>query len=148
MTSTADTIDHNTLAHLAQAGAIHGADVFGQPGGWGVTIQYGVTERTLAARRGAIRVFKRFETLVAYLKELGIAEYRVNATNYDPIAIKTGQTRPDAAARLKRAHEAASYDGWFTSKVESALQGIKDGNNDLISDEEWLSEQASQGRAS
>lgn len=147
MAMTADTIDHTTLAHLVEAGAVRGAEVIGQPGGWGVVIKYGMTERALAARRGAVRIFKKFETLVAYLKGMGIAEYRVNAADYDPQAAKAGQARPDAAERLKRAHEAAAYDDWFRSKVAASLQGIEDGSNDLISDEEWRAERVAQGRS-
>ncbi|MBC7961746.1 MAG: hypothetical protein H7Y05_02240, partial [Steroidobacteraceae bacterium] len=69
-----DTIDHATLQHLVEAGAVKGADVVGQPGGWGIVIKYGMTQRALAARRGAIRVFSRFETLVSYLKGIGISQ--------------------------------------------------------------------------
>lgn len=148
MAMRADTIDHKTLAHLVEAGVVRGAEVIGQPGGWGVVIKYGMTERALAARRGVVRIFKKFETLVAYLKGLGIAEYRVNAADYDPQATKAGHARPDAAERLKRAHEAASYDEWFRSKIAASLQGIEDGSNDLISDEEWQAERATHGRDS
>ncbi len=121
MAVTRDTINHNTLAHLVQAGAVHGADVIGQPGGWGVVIQYGMTERALAARRGAVRIFKKFETLVGYLKDLGIAEYRVNAANFDPVATKANHARPDAADRMKHAHEAAAYDKWFRDQVQASI---------------------------
>ena len=62
-----NTIDQNTLERLVEAGAVRGASIIGQPGGWGVVIQYGMTERALAAKRGAIRNFARFETLVTYL---------------------------------------------------------------------------------
>ena len=65
-TPTANTIDHVTLGHLVQAGAIRGADVIGCPEGWGVVVKYGMNERTLAARRGAVRTFRKFETLVGY----------------------------------------------------------------------------------
>ena len=74
MASTTNTIDHITLARLVEAGAVRGANIVGQPGGWGVVIQYGMTERVLAAKRGAIRIFRKFETLVAYLKDIGIAK--------------------------------------------------------------------------
>jgi hypothetical protein len=46
-----DTIDHVTLERLAEAGAVRGANIVGQSGGWGVVIQYGKTERALAAER-------------------------------------------------------------------------------------------------
>lgn len=121
MAITPETIDHNTLAHLVEAGAVRGADVIGQPEGWSVVIKYGVTERALAARRGAVRNFKKFETLVSYLKGIGIAEYRVNAANFDPVALRVHASRPDSSARLKRAHDAAAYDKWFRQQVQASL---------------------------
>ena len=42
-----------------------------------------MTERTRAARRGAVRVFTKFETLVNYLRGIGICQINVNASNYD-----------------------------------------------------------------
>ncbi len=121
MASTLDTIDHATLTHLVEAGAVRGADVIGQSGGWNVIIKYGMTERALAARRGAVRSFRKFETLVNYLKGLGISEYRVNAANFDPAALKAHATRPDATERMKAAHEAAAYDKWFRAQVQEAM---------------------------
>lgn len=121
MAITHDTIDHNTLAHLVEAGAVRGADVIGQHGGWEVVIKYGMTERALAARRGAVRSFKKFETLVSYLKGIGIAEYRVNAANFDPVMDKASSSRPDSAQRLKHAHAAAAYNKWFEAEVQEAI---------------------------
>jgi hypothetical protein len=136
------TIDHNTLAHLVDAGAVNGADIVGQPGGWNVVIKYGMTERALATKRGAVRIFKRFETLVTYLKSLGITEYRVNAANYDQDSAKTHKARPDSAERLKRAHEAAAYETWLKAKVTASLAGIDDGSNPIIDDDTWAAERA------
>lgn len=121
MAITADTIDHITLEHLVEAGAVRGANIVGQPGGWGVVIQYGMTERALAAKRGAVRIFRKFETLVGYLKGIGIASYQVDASQFDPVALKTGRTRTDSAERLKYAHEAAAYKGWLTQQVQEAI---------------------------
>ncbi|MDX8400518.1 MAG: hypothetical protein R8K20_09770 [Gallionellaceae bacterium] len=132
MAVTADTIDHTTLAALVETGAVRGADVIGQPGGWGVVIKYGKIERALAARRGAVRNFKKLETLVSYLKALGIAEYRVNAVNFDPVALKARSTRPDATARLKNAHEAAAYDAWFREQVEEGLREADDPDTVMV----------------
>ena len=121
MAITADTIDHVTLEHLVEAGAILGANIVGQPGGWGVVIQIGMTERALAAKRGAVRIFRKFETLVGYLKGIGIASYQVDASQFDPVALKTERTRTDSAERLKNAHRAASYKGWLTQQVQEAI---------------------------
>lgn len=122
MATTPDTIDHTTLARLVEAGAVRGATVIGQPGGWGVVIQYGMTERALAAKRGAVRIWKKFETLVSYLKDLGLARYQVDAVNYTPETLKASTAkRPDAAERMKRAHEAAAYKGWLADEVQAAI---------------------------
>lgn len=121
MAITSDTIDHLTLERLVEAGAVRGASIVGQPGGWGIVIQYGMTERALAAKRGAVRIFRKFETLVGYLKKIGIAKYQVDATHFDPAALRTERKRTDAAERMKNAHEAASYKGWLTLQVQEAI---------------------------
>lgn len=134
MATTSDTIDHVTLQHLVEAGAVRGADVVGQPGGWGIVIKYGMTQRALAARRGAIRVFSRFETLVSYLKGIGISQFVVNASNYDPTDKKTH--RPDSAVRMKRTFDAAEHDKWFREQVEEGIQLANDPNTVWVSSEE------------
>lgn len=121
MTTTPDTIDHATLSHLVAAGAVRGANVVGQPGGWGIVIQYEMTERVLAAKRGAVRVFRKFETLVGYLKEMGVTHYQVDASQFDPVALKSERHRIDASDRMKHAHETAAYDKWFRAQVQAAL---------------------------
>lgn len=66
---TTETIDHTTFTKLAEAGAVRSAHIVGQPGGWGILVKYGMTERALAAQRSQqVRIFRKFETLVGYLK--------------------------------------------------------------------------------
>lgn len=133
MAISSDTIDHITLQHLVEAGAVKGADVVGQPGGWGIVIKYGVTERALAARRGAIRVFSRFETLVNYLKGVGISQFNVNAINYDPA---DKRSRPDSSTRMKRTFDAAEHDKWFREQVERGIKQANDPDTVWVSHEE------------
>lgn len=121
MAMTADTIDHTTLTRLVEAGAVRGVDVIGDHVGWGVVVKYGMTERALAARRGAVRTFRKFETLVSYLKELGISQYNVNASNFDPQALKTSRVRPDASERMRSAFEAKAHTEWMREKVAESL---------------------------
>ena len=118
MALSGDTIDHVTLQHLVEAGAVRGADVVGKPGGWGIIIKYGRTQRTLAARRGAIRTFSRLEALVNYLKSIGISQFMVNAADFDPA---NKRTRPDSAERMKKTFDAADHDKWFREQVQEAL---------------------------
>lgn len=116
----AETIDHATLSRLVEAGMVSGAHIVGQSGGWAVLVQCGATERPLAAQRSRqTRLFRRFETLVAYLKNIGIARFDVDAAHFDPQAARPA--RPDRAEALKRAHQAAAYDNWFRAQVQASL---------------------------
>lgn len=142
MALTANTIDHATLEHLVEAGAVRGASIVGQPGGWGVVVQYGMTERALAAKRGAVRIFRKFETLVGYLKDIGIVKYQVDASQFDPMALQVERTRSDASKRLKDAHEAVAYRDWLEGKVSASRAGLEDGSNKAITSKEWASVRA------
>lgn len=118
---TAETIDHGTLAKLVEAGAVRGARIIGQGSGWSVLVKYGMTERPLAAQRSRqVRLFRKLETLVSYLRGVGIARFEVDAANYNPEAA-TATRRPDRAEALKRAHEAAAYDTWFREQVQASI---------------------------
>ncbi|AKH63520.1 hypothetical protein GPY51_07960 [Photorhabdus laumondii subsp. laumondii] len=118
----AETIDHGTLSHLVEAGAVKGAHIVGQPGGWAVMVRYGMHERPLAAQRSRnVRLFRKFETLVSYLKKIGIARFDVDSSNYAPAPPNTSTRRPDRAEALKRTHEAAAYDAWFREQVQQAI---------------------------
>lgn len=119
---TTETIDHTTLSRLAEAGAVRSAHIVGQNGGWGVLVKCGTTERALAAQRShQVRVFRKFETLVNYLKGVGIARFDVDAVNYDAASLKTTRNRPDRAEAMKSAHEAAAYDKWLKAEVQEAI---------------------------
>jgi hypothetical protein len=121
MATTCETIDHVTLSRLVEANAVNGASIIGQPGGWGVVIKYGMTERALSARRGSVRIFRKFETLVGYLKGIGVAKYQVDATGYDPVALKLTRRNDASKDRMIAAHEAAAYDKWFRAQVQEAI---------------------------
>lgn len=119
---TTDTIDHTTLLRLAEAGAVRSAHIVGQAGGWGILVKYGMTERALAAQRShQVRIFRKFETLVGYLKGVGIARFDVDAANYDADSLKTTRSRPDQAAAMKSAHEAAAHTRWLKEQVQEAI---------------------------
>jgi hypothetical protein len=124
------TIDNISLVHLVKAGAVQGTVAVGQGNGWAVNIRYGSDERPLATKDSKVRHFRHLETLVAYLKKIGINNFEVKAENYDP-DVRTVQ-RPDTAAAMKRAHEAAAYDKWFRAQVQ---KGIDDPRPRLQEDE-------------
>ena len=102
-----ETIDHNTLVKLIEANAVRAVQVIGQIGGCGMMIKYEMAERPLSATRsGKVRIFKKLDTVVGYLKCIGIARFEVDAVNYDATSLTIG-TRPDRSEALKRAHAAA-----------------------------------------
>ena len=145
--TTTQTIDHNTLSRLVEAGAVRAAHVIGQAGGWALFIKYGVAERFLAAQRtGKLRLFRKLETVMLYLKGLGISNFDVDASAYDAEIAKTHHKRPDRAEALKRAHEAAEHDAWFREQVQLALDEADKPDAVLIPHEavkaEWAAKRA------
>lgn len=116
---TTETIDHATLTKLAEAGVVRSAHEVGQNGGWGILVKYGTTERALAAQRShQVRIFRKLETLVEYLKGGGIPRFDVDAVNHNPHSV-TATKRPDRAAAMKDAH--AAYTKWLKAEVQEAL---------------------------
>ena len=137
-----DTINHTTLAHLVEAHAVRGARVVAQTGGWGVVIKYGMTSRPLrATRSGDARVFKKLETLVGYLKDIGIHHFEVDAAGYDRSSVTTYK-RPDASAAMKKAHAAAAHDKWFREHVEQAIVEADKPDAKWVSNDEVKAESA------
>ncbi len=120
MGTTANMLDHSTLENLALAGAVRGACAVGQPGGWEIVVQYGNTERVLSAKRGKVRLFKKFETLATYLQKLGIDEFRTDVRHFDPAAKVVGK-RADSSARLRDAHAAGAYKKWLAAEIQEAI---------------------------
>lgn len=117
------TIDHPTLRRLVDAGAMVGAEVVGAAGGWGVVINYGRASQTLSVQRGQPRTFRKFETVAAYLRELGITDLRVHTADFSPVAVeKPSDKRSQVASeRMRAAHEAAAHDKWFREQVADAI---------------------------
>lgn len=116
-----ETIDHTTLIKLAEAGVVRSAHAVGQDGGWSILVKYGMTERVLAAQRShQVRIFRKLETLVEYLKGVGIPRFDVDAANYDPHSTTTSK-RPDRAAAMKDAHAASAYTKWLKAEVQEAI---------------------------
>ena len=140
------TIDHHTLARLVEAKAVRATHVVAKPGGWGVIVQYGAIESALAATRSKeTRVFRRMETLIGYLKGVGISRFDVDADNFDAAAAKT-YSRPDTSATLKQAHAALAHDRWFRDQVEQAIKEADDPATQWVSNETAMAE-AAQRRA-
>jgi len=79
-------------------------------------------------QRGEPRTFRKFETLAAYLKELGITDFRVHTGEFEPTAAPSPNDRRGelASERMKRSHKAAAHDKWFPEEVGQALAEARD----------------------
>ena len=130
------TVDHNTLKHLVEAGAVKSATVVGQGASWSLIAQVGNNDKTLLSKSRKVREFKRFETIVKYLQELGIVRFNTDAEKFDPTQKSKGIKRPDKAAVLKQAHAAAEHDKWFREQVQIGLEHAKSPTALWVSQEE------------
>ena len=78
-----ETITHPTLVQLVAAGAVRVVVAVGQPNGWSLLVRYGLAERALAAQRSnQVRVFRKLDTLQAYLLEIGVIRFEVDAAGF------------------------------------------------------------------
>lgn len=115
-----ETIDHTTLSKLAEAGVVRSAHVIGQDGGWSILVKYGMVEHALTAQRShQVRIFRKLDTLVDYLKGVGIPRFDVDTANYSNSSTK--HKRPDRAAAMKDAHQAAAYTKWLKAEIQEAI---------------------------
>lgn len=79
------TINQTTLKELVAAGAVRSVQAIGIQGGWTLLVRFGMTEKALAAQRGELRRWSKLETLIRFLRGMGIAQFDVNAANYSEI---------------------------------------------------------------
>lgn len=135
--TTSNTIDTAMAKRMAEASAIRGASIIGQPGGWSVVLKLGLQERPLGAQRtDRPRTWRSLDRAVAYLKdELHIVRFDLlDATNHTDGEPMEGRPRADASERLRLAHEAAGHDKWFRAQV---AQAIKEAD---APDAQWVSQ--------
>jgi len=121
------TIDHTTLARLVEAGAVRATSVIGQRTGWGVIVKYGKTARPLTSKRGHMRLFRKLESVVNYLKQMGIDKFDVDVGAFDVEELRAARSRPDTAMAMKHAHQAFDHDKWFRQQVELGLADLEAG---------------------
>jgi hypothetical protein len=116
------TIDHGTLVSMAKAGAISRVTLAGDSQGWAIIARVRETRYPLAVQTGGVRHFRHMEAAARYLRQVGVEKYEVDQHAWDPRAPRNNHRRPDTAAAMKRAHEAAEYDRWFCEEVDKAVR--------------------------
>jgi len=97
------TINHNALTHLIEAGAVSCAKANADGDIWTLTIIAGDTAKIVMAKNsGKARVWRKLDTLAKYLQDIGLENFEINLTDYDPT--KKSLRRPDSASTLKKTH--------------------------------------------
>ena len=69
---------HPTLVQLVADGAARVVVAVGQLGGWSLLVCYGLA----AQRSKQLRVFRKLETLVLYLQQIGVSRFEVDASSF------------------------------------------------------------------
>ncbi|MFT2793744.1 hypothetical protein ACMV5I_27435 [Serratia sp. T13T92] len=103
---TIKSINNITLRLLVENGGIRALSVVGTDGGWILKVKYGLDEYFLASNARPVRLFKKLDTLVMYLKKIGINQFNIDSSGYFPP--QEGASRPDRSTALKQIHEAAA----------------------------------------
>lgn len=93
-------IREQTLKELAASGAVQSTLVMAQGPGFTVQVRYGAAESALANKQGEPRLFASLDTLVPFLKKLGLPRFEVDATGHEPGRLR--KARPDRSEALKR----------------------------------------------
>lgn len=72
------------IRELAEAGVIRNVQVIGHGREWHVEFEIGMERRPVLTQRGRIRRWRHLDTVTRWLREMGIAKWKMDATQYDP----------------------------------------------------------------
>lgn len=129
------------LKAATAAGGVTGITLRGDGAAFVVSVQTQRDEGILVTSKKQPRRFADPRKALQVLRATGWNECRIDATQWRPEARDAEKVaRPDRSAALKAAHEAAQadadYDRWFRAKAQAAIDGLADGSNRLLTDEE------------
>jgi len=135
------TLNLEQLKAATLAGGITGITLRGDGAAFVVSVQTQRDEAILVTSRKQPRRFADPRKALQVLRGTGWNEFRMDVTQWRPEeSALEKKARPDRSAALKAAHEAAQeaadYDLWFRAKAQAALNGLADGTNRVLSDDE------------
>lgn len=129
------------LKAATAAGGVTGVTLRGDGAAFVISVQTQRDEAILVTSKKQPRRFADPRKALQVLRSTGWNECRIDASQWRPEDRDLEKTaRPDRSAALKAAHVAAQadadYDRWFRAKAQAALDGLKDGTNRVLTDEE------------
>jgi hypothetical protein len=131
------TLNLEQLKATTLAGGVTGITLRGDGAAFVVSVQTQRDEAILVTSRKQPRRFADLRKALQVLRSTGWNECRIDATQWRPEdrALEKA-VRPDRSVALKATHEAAEYDRWFRAKAKTALDGLADGTNRVLPDDE------------
>ncbi len=135
------TLNLEQLKAATQAGGITGITLRGDGAAFVVDVQTQRGTAIMVTSRQKPRRFADPRKALQVLRSTGWIECRIDAALWRPEDRALEKTaRPDRSIALKAAHEAAQaeadYDRWFHAKVQASIDGLKDGSNRILSQQE------------
>jgi|GEM_PF-632229 len=141
------TLNLEQLKAATLAGGITDITLRGDGAAFIISIQTQRGEAVMVTARKQPRRFADPRKALQVLCSLDWHQCHIDTAAWQPEAQAAEKvTRPDRSVALKAAHQAAQadadYDRWFHAKVQASLDGITDGTNRLLSDEEVAARRA------
>lgn len=135
------TLNLEQLRAATLAGGVTGITLRGDGAAFVVGVQTQRGEAIMVTSRQQPRRFADPRKALQVLRSVGWNQCQLDAAKWRPEDSALEKVaRPDRSAALKAAHEAAQadadYDRWFRSKVQASIDGLKDGSNRILSQQE------------
>jgi hypothetical protein len=135
------TLNLEQLKASTLSGGITGITLRGDGAAFVVDIHTQRGQAIMVTSRQQPRRFADPRKAFQVLRGMGLNDCRVDTTQWRPEERALEKvSRPDRSAALKAVHEAAQqdeyYDRWFRAKVQAAMDGLADGSNHPLTQEE------------
>ncbi|HEV7778691.1 MAG TPA: hypothetical protein VGO76_17605 [Luteibacter sp.] len=119
-TGDVPAIDHNKFVAIVDAGAVEDVIAYGAGGAWSLAVVCNHQVHALtAARSKGLRRFARVDSVLAYLKDVGVVGFRVDVAGAAEAA-NGNRKRPDLAEAMRETHaSAADHRRWLEEAAEA-----------------------------
>ncbi|MBE0473740.1 hypothetical protein [Rhodoferax sp.] len=135
------TLNLEQLKAATLAGGVTGISLRGEGAAFVVHVHTQRGEAIMVTSRQQPRRFADPRKALQVLRNVGWNQCQIDVVAWRPEerALEK-RARPDRSAALKAAHEAAQadadYDRWFRAKVQASIDGLKDGSNRILTQQE------------
>ena len=96
-----DLISLKTMKELSTAGAVRSAQAVGTTGGFAVQFTYGLTTKTLQAKRGHPRIFRTLDAAAKTVRGVGVARLEADLAGWNPDEPSRSTRNDKERARLQ-----------------------------------------------